>query len=233
MSSSHGKNGPVDLDPPLASRIEGLIADPDRVVLRKRTILVVLAAVVGSSLALAPVTDSAAAEDTGSETGVQAAVGAVKPLTLNTDLRESSPVPVVVAVSQSFDQRAQVISAVTEPVDTEPDRVQAADSGEVEAVSASSVWDRLADCESGDWDSSGWPIEGSARWDYGISYSHGDIYEGGLNFHPSTWDAYRDAGMPAHAGEATRSQQIRVAERVLDAQGWGAWPSCSSKLGLR
>ena len=32
---------------------------------------------------------------------------------------------------------------------------------------------------------------------------------------------------------ASREQQIVVAERVLASQGWGAWPGCSSKLGLR
>jgi hypothetical protein len=33
--------------------------------------------------------------------------------------------------------------------------------------------------------------------------------------------------------KASRSQQIKVAERVLKAQGWKAWPACSRKLGLR
>lgn len=95
-----------------------------------------------------------------------------------------------------------------------------------------SVWDRLADCESGDW-VDGWPQPGTARWDYGLSFSHGDSFEGGLNFHPGTWDAFKDAGMADHAGNATRAQQIMVAERVLAAQGWGAWPVCSGMLGLR
>lgn len=102
-----------------------------------------------------------------------------------------------------------------------------------EAPPARTVWDRLADCESGDWDAGGQPLPGTARWDYGLSFDHGDTFEGGLNFHPDTWDAYRDPGMADHAGNATRGQQIAVAERVLDAQGWGAWPVCSSKLGLR
>jgi hypothetical protein len=33
--------------------------------------------------------------------------------------------------------------------------------------------------------------------------------------------------------QASRTQQIAVAERVLAAQGWKAWPACSRKLGLR
>lgn len=101
------------------------------------------------------------------------------------------------------------------------------------APAATTVWDRLADCESGDWDADGTPIAGSARWDYGLTFDHGDIFEGGLNFHPRTWDAFRDPGMADHAGHAGRAQQIEVGQRVLDAQGWGAWPVCSRKLGLR
>jgi hypothetical protein len=31
----------------------------------------------------------------------------------------------------------------------------------------------------------------------------------------------------------SRSQQIKVAERVLQKQGWKAWPVCSRKLGYR
>ncbi|MBY5163522.1 transglycosylase family protein [Nitriliruptoria bacterium AS10] len=79
-----------------------------------------------------------------------------------------------------------------------------------------SVWEDLASCESsGDW-----------------SISTG-TFEGGLQFHPQTWDAYKDDGMAGAAYEASKSDQIRIAERVLDDQGWGAWPACSSKLGLR
>lgn len=89
------------------------------------------------------------------------------------------------------------------------------------------VWQRLADCESGDWDRHGEPKPDTARWDYGLEFDHGDHFEGGLNFHPQTWDTYRDPDMPPHAGEATRTEEIEVAERVLEDQGWRAWPVCS------
>lgn len=79
-----------------------------------------------------------------------------------------------------------------------------------------SDWDRLAQCESG------------GNW--GISTGNG--YHGGLQFSPSTWNAYGGQEYAASASQATRDQQISVAERVLDGQGWGAWPSCSSSLGL-
>ncbi|MGE5719803.1 MAG: transglycosylase family protein, partial [Nocardioidaceae bacterium] len=49
----------------------------------------------------------------------------------------------------------------------------------------------------------------------------------------STWRAFGGGKFARYAHRATPSQQIRIAEKVLRAQGWGAWPSCSSKLGLR
>jgi len=97
---------------------------------------------------------------------------------------------------------------------------------------APEVWLAVGACESGDW-VDGVPRPGTHRWDYGVTFSHGDIYEGAFNFHPQTWDAYRDESMPDHAGEATPREQVIVAERVLSAQGWEAWPTCSRMLGLR
>jgi LysM repeat protein len=76
------------------------------------------------------------------------------------------------------------------------------------------TWDKLAQCES------------SGKW----STSTGNGFHGGLQFTPSTWKAYGGNGS---AQNASREQQIAVAERVLQGQGWGAWPACSRKLGLR
>jgi hypothetical protein len=77
-----------------------------------------------------------------------------------------------------------------------------------------SHWDRLAKCESG------------GRW----NTSTGNGYHGGLQFSKSTWKAHGGKGSPANA---SRAEQIKVAERVLRTQGWKAWPACSRKLGLR
>jgi LysM repeat protein len=76
------------------------------------------------------------------------------------------------------------------------------------------VWDKLARCESG------------GNW--GINTGNG--YSGGLQFSPGTWRANGGSGS---AHNASRSEQIRVAKRVQRSQGWGAWPACSSRLGLR
>ncbi len=78
------------------------------------------------------------------------------------------------------------------------------------------TWDRLAQCESG------------GNW----SINTGNGYYGGLQFSGGTWRAYGGGAYASSAHRATRSEQITVAERVLDAQGWGAWPACSRKLGL-
>lgn len=79
-----------------------------------------------------------------------------------------------------------------------------------------SDWDRLANCES------------SGNW----AINTGNGYHGGLQFSPSTWNAYGGGDYAPVAYKATREQQIVVAERVLEGQGWNAWPSCSSRLGL-
>lgn len=77
-------------------------------------------------------------------------------------------------------------------------------------------WDRLAQCEAG------------GNW--GINTGNG--FHGGLQFSPSTWTANGGGEYAATAYQATREEQIAVAENVLASQGWGAWPSCSSSLGL-
>lgn len=93
-------------------------------------------------------------------------------------------------------------------------------------------WEQLADCESGEWAADGDPEPDSARWDYGLSDDDGAPFQGGLHFAATTWEAFRDPDMPAHAGRATPVEEIQVAERVLEEQGWDAWPVCSEKLGL-
>lgn len=102
-----------------------------------------------------------------------------------------------------------------------------------------SHWDRLADCESGNWIDRGASFEtGSARWDWAKPGTEvppwgTTIHHGGLQFHPDTWTWKAPEGFPEFAYNATREQQIEVGRRVQEAQGWGAWPVCSVKVGLR
>nr|WP_202524053.1 transglycosylase family protein [Kitasatospora sp. SID7827] len=78
------------------------------------------------------------------------------------------------------------------------------------------TWDRVAQCESG------------GNW----NTNTGNGFYGGLQFTSSTWRAYGGAQYAARADQASRAQQIAVAERVLAGQGPGAWPVCSKRAGL-
>lgn len=79
---------------------------------------------------------------------------------------------------------------------------------------AHGVWDRLAECESGgDW-----------------SINTGNGYYGGLQFSESSWRAVGGTGLPH---QHSREEQIKRGKKLQAIQGWGAWPACSAKLGLR
>ncbi|GAA3919757.1 transglycosylase family protein [Actinoplanes auranticolor] len=84
------------------------------------------------------------------------------------------------------------------------------------ATAQSSVnWDAIAQCESG------------GNW----SINTGNGYYGGLQFSRSTWKAYGGGKYAGTANKASRAEQIRIAEKVLDGQGIGAWPTCGKKAG--
>jgi resuscitation-promoting factor RpfB len=116
-----------------------------------------------------------------------------------------------------------VLVGTKEPVKPTPPRPSSSESATSNKSSSSSgsrtstpsdsVWDRLAECESG------------GNW----SINTGNGFYGGLQFTLSTWRAYGGTGMPH---EATREEQIAVAKRVQADQGWGAWPACTAELGI-
>ncbi|MFD0784534.1 transglycosylase family protein [Micromonospora azadirachtae] len=76
-------------------------------------------------------------------------------------------------------------------------------------------WDAIAQCES----SGNWHI------------NTGNGYYGGLQFSQSTWEGYGGTKYAARADLATRAEQIAIAEKVLDGQGIGAWPTCGKEGG--
>lgn len=86
-------------------------------------------------------------------------------------------------------------------------------AGNASAATASE-WDAVAQCESG----GNWAI------------NTGNGYYGGLQFSASTWAAYGGTAYAAQANQATKGQQIEIAEKVLASQGKGAWPSCGVGL---
>jgi len=86
----------------------------------------------------------------------------------------------------------------------------------VELAASEKTWDDVAQCESGgDWE-----------------INTGNGYYGGLQFAQATWDEYGGREFAPRADLATREEQIAVAERVLDGQGPGAWPTCGKRAGL-
>ncbi|MGH3801325.1 MAG: transglycosylase family protein [Pseudonocardiaceae bacterium] len=80
-----------------------------------------------------------------------------------------------------------------------------------------SVWDRLAQCESG------------GNW----AVNTGNGYYGGLQFDQGTWNANGGNRYAPYAHQASRDEQIAVARKVRNARGgYSAWPACSARLGL-
>ncbi len=77
-----------------------------------------------------------------------------------------------------------------------------------------SVWDRLAQCES------------SGNW----QANTGNGYYGGLQFLPATWRSVGGSGLPH---QASKAEQIHRAQILQQRSGWGQWPACSRRLGLR
>jgi resuscitation-promoting factor RpfB len=83
--------------------------------------------------------------------------------------------------------------------------------------SGTSVWDSIAQCES------------NGNW----SINSGNGFYGGVQFTLQSWQYVGGTEFAPMPHQASREQQIIAAERLLAKQGWGAWPACSRRLGLR
>lgn len=77
------------------------------------------------------------------------------------------------------------------------------------------VWAALAQCESG----------GNPR-----AVSSNGLYYGLYQFSLSTWQSVGGSGLPS---EASAAEQTQRAQALQARSGWGQWPYCSAKLGLR
>lgn len=128
----------------------------------------------------------------------------------------------VPAADEKLTTRPMSASAVAAPVATAPAQAtqyapavrSAAPRVAAAPVASGSVWDQLAQCEAG----GNWAI------------NTGNGYYGGLQFTISSWQAAGGSGLPS---DASREEQIQRGEILLAKQGWGAWPACTAKLGLR
>lgn len=139
-------------------------------------------------------------------------------LTANADTRQvaeelqSDAIPTAAAVPMEA-----TLHAIATPVPTPAPITAAAPAPQrVVTYDGDTVWDDLAQCESG----GNWAI------------NTGNGYYGGLQFSVPTWQGYGGAEYAAYPHEATREQQIAIAERLRDARGYQPWPACRIKLGL-
>ncbi|QHA05138.1 LysM peptidoglycan-binding domain-containing protein [Streptomyces broussonetiae] len=78
------------------------------------------------------------------------------------------------------------------------------------------TWDKVAECESG------------GSW----SADTGNGYYGGLQISQDDWDKYGGTQYADTADQASRSQQIAVAEKILAGQGTKPWTMCALTAGL-
>lgn len=77
------------------------------------------------------------------------------------------------------------------------------------------VWGALARCESG----------GNPK-----AVGGGGRFYGAFQFSPSTWRSLGYSGLPTDYDYGT---QLAAAQKLQARSGWGQWPHCSRKLGLR
>ncbi|RWA20603.1 resuscitation-promoting factor [Mycolicibacterium brumae] len=113
--------------------------------------------------------------------------------------------------------RLPVANVVITPARDSVLRVGAKPGTEVPPVTNGGTWDALAQCEAG------------GNW----SINTGNGFYGGVQFDYGTWLAHGGAKYAPRADLATREEQIAIASKTQAVQGWGAWPTCSSRIGAR
>jgi resuscitation-promoting factor RpfB len=86
---------------------------------------------------------------------------------------------------------------------------------EIPDIANGGTWDALARCEAG----GNWAI------------NTGNGFYGGVQFDQNTWERSGGLRYASRADLATREEQIAIAEVTRARQGWGAWPTCSGRIG--
>lgn len=113
--------------------------------------------------------------------------------------------------------RLPVANVVLTPAREGLVRVGAKPGTEVPEVQNGGTWDALSRCEAG----GNWAI------------NTGNGFFGGVQFDQNTWERNGGLRYAQRADLATREEQIAIAEVTRARQGWGAWPTCSGRLGVR
>ncbi|WP_433199157.1 transglycosylase family protein [Nocardia sp. CA-107356] len=112
--------------------------------------------------------------------------------------------------------RQPIASSVTMTAQPKTVRKGAKPGTEVPSVRDGATWDALARCES------------TGNW----AINTGNGYYGGIQFDQGTWERQGGLKYAPRADLATREEQIAIAEVTRARQGWGAWPACTSRLGI-
>ena len=113
--------------------------------------------------------------------------------------------------------RLPVANVVVVPARDGVVRVGAKPGTEVPPVSQGAAWDALSRCEAG------------GNW----ATNSGNGFYGGVQFDQNTWERNGGLRYAQRADQATREEQIAIAEVTRARQGWGAWPVCSGRVGVR
>lgn len=121
--------------------------------------------------------------------------------------------PKVVAVTtpRSADLPRATVTTTTRPTSTTAPKPTPSTPTTAAAPPVPTVWDRLAQCESGNRNDPGGP------------------YYGYWQFSAGAWASVGEKGLPNQYG---RAHQLAAAKRLQAARGWGAWATCAGQLGL-
>lgn len=142
-------------------------------------------------------------------------LGARRSTTAVDDARAALPLPRTVAVAPSDGGRVAAASRAGRRAAATPDgRASRSDTGGRSVTD--SVWAALARCESG-----GNPAAAGGG---------GGQYFGAFQFSVATWRSLGYSGNPADQSYAV---QLEAAKRLQARSGWGQWPRCARRLGLR
>jgi resuscitation-promoting factor RpfB len=122
----------------------------------------------------------------------------------------------VTMVNGKEESRQPIATNVTVTAQPKTIRKGAKPGTEVPPVRDGAIWDALAHCES------------TGNW----AINTGNGFYGGIQFDQNTWERQGGLKYAPRADMATREEQIAIAEVTRARQGWGAWPACTSRLGI-
>lgn len=160
-----------------------------------------VAAVVLAAAALYPII-----RERGEHTDTVAIKTKASPTTTTTTPTHSTVVKPFDKLSYLWMVVAYVKAGEPEP-EPEPEiQSEPYDTPSAPSTGYSADWDSIARCETG----GNWQMQGHT-------------YSGGVGFANTTWDGFGGREFAPNAGQATREQQIVVAERVYDRYGLSGW----------